>query len=216
MKILNQIKMSLYQKLSILVFAISAIAILVFGTFTFIQYSNDVRIEKTSLLNNLRDRQLENLNEYYKNLENLVLSKSQSLDTKMALMDFDNSFKDIKISEFQKDDLKKRLRIFYENQYRFRVQNEFKDVDQIQLDLFLKVSYAFGKQNDQTYYLQDAYLNNPDHPIGFKEQIYYLNDDTKYNLVTHPKYHEKFKQFAEQNNFSFFPKYLKDCNFFHL
>ncbi len=201
MKMLNQIKMSLYQKLSILVFTISTIAILVFGTFTFIQYSNDVRVEKSSLLNNLRDRQLETLNEYYKNLENLILSKSQSLDTKMALTDFNNSFKDIKISEFQKDDLKKRLRIFYENQYRFRVKNEFKDVDQIQLDLFLKVSYVFGEQNDQTYYLQDAYLNNPNHPVGFKDQIYYLNDDTKYNLVTHPKYHDKFKQFAEQNNF---------------
>ena len=89
MQFLNKIKMSLYQKLSILVFLISMIAILVFGTFTFVQYSNDVKTEKSSLLNNLRDRQLETLNEYYKGLENLILSKSQSLDTKMALSDFE-------------------------------------------------------------------------------------------------------------------------------
>ena len=91
MQFLNKIKMSLYQKLSVLVFLISMMAILVFGTFTFVQYSNDVKTEKSSLLNNLRDRQLEALNEYYKNLENLILSKSQSLDTKMALTDFEKS-----------------------------------------------------------------------------------------------------------------------------
>ena len=201
MQFLNKIKMSLYQKLSILVFLISMIAILVFGTFTFVQYSNDVKTEKTSLLNNLRDRQLETLNEYYKGLENLILSKSQSLDTKMALSDFEKSYKEIKISEFQKEDLKKNIRIFYEDQFKFRIQNEFKDVDQIQLDLFLKKSYAFGEQQDQTLYLQNAYINNSDHPMGFRDKIYYLNDDTKYNLVTHPKYHDKFKKFNDLNNF---------------
>ena len=201
MQFLNKIKMSLYQKLSVLVFLISMMAILVFGTFTFVQYSNDVKTEKSSLLNNLRDRQLEALNEYYKNLENLVLSKSQSLDTKMALTDFEKSYKEIKITEFQKEDLKKNVRIFYEDQFKFRIQNEFKDVDQTQLDLFLKIAYAFGEQQDQTLYLQNAYLNNPDHPMGFKDKIYYLNDDTKYNLVTHPKYHDRFKKFKDSNNF---------------
>ena len=201
MQFLNKIKMSLYQKLSILVFLISMMAILVFGTFTFVQYSNDVKTEKSSLLNNLRDRQLETLNEYYKGLENLILSKSQSLDTKMALSDFEKSYKEIKITEFQKEDLKKNIRIFYEDQYKFRIQNEFKDVDQTQLDLFLKVAYAFGEQQDQTLYLQNAYLNNPDHPLGFKDKIYYLNDGTKYNLVTHPKYHDRFKKFKDSNNF---------------
>ena len=201
MQFLNKIKMSLYQKLSILVFLISMMAILVFGTFTFVQYSNDVKIEKSSLLNNLRDRQLETLDEYYKNLENLILSKSQSLDTKMALSDFEKSYKEIKITEFQKEDLKKNVKIFYENQFKFRVENEFRDVDQVQLDLFLKKSYAFGEQNSQTLYLQNAYLNNPVHPIGFKDKIYYLNDDTKYNLVTHPKYHDKFRKFQVSNNF---------------
>lgn len=201
MQFLNKIKMSLYQKLSILVFLISMIAILVFGTFTFFQYSNDVKIEKSSLLNNLRDRQLETLNGYYKGLENLILSKSQSLDTKMALSDFEKSYKEIKINEFQKEDLKKNVKIFYENQFKFRIQNEFKDLDQTQLDLFLKKSYAFGKQDSQTLYLQNAYLNNPIHPVGFKDKIYYLYDKTKYNEVTHPKYHDKFKQFNDLNNF---------------
>lgn len=201
MKLLNQIKMSLYQKLSILVFLISSLAILVFGSFTYFQYSTTTKQEKISLLNNIRDRQLESLNLYYQNLEKLILSKSQSLDVKTALSEFKQSYDEIKINEFKKDDLKKTVNFFYNTQYKFRIDNEFKNTQQTELDLHLSKSYSFGERNDQTLFLQDAYLNHPEHPVGFKNKINYINDGTKYNLVTHPKYHDHFKQFSNLNNF---------------
>jgi len=104
MKIFSKLKISLYQKLTILVFVICSIAILVFGSFTFVQYYKDTENEKTALLQNLRDSQHETLTNYFLNLEKTVLFYSQSLNTRIAFEELSNDFNNIKINEFQKED----------------------------------------------------------------------------------------------------------------
>ena len=201
MKIFSKLKISLYQKLTILVFIICSLAILVFGTFTFIQYYKDTENEKTALLQNLRDSQYETLTDYFLNLEKTVLFYSQSLNTRIAFEELSKDFNNIKIDEFQKEDLKKNLKFFYENSYRYKVFPEFKNEDSSLLDSFLFSLRNFSKGNDQVLFLQNTFLNNPEHPIGFKENINSVNDGSRYSYVSHPKHHAYFREFKDTYKF---------------
>lgn len=201
MKIFSKLKISLYQKLTILVFIICSLAILVFGTFTFIQYYKDTENEKTALLQNLRDSQYETLTNYFLNLEKTILFYSQSLNTRIAFEELSKDFNNIKIDEFQREDLKKNLKFFYENSYRYKVFPEFKNEDSSLLDSFLISLRNFSKGNDQALFLQNTFLNNPEHPIGFKENINSVNDGSRYSFVSHPKYHAYFRDFKSTYDF---------------
>ena len=201
MKIFSRLKISLYQKLTILVFIICSLAILVFGTFTFIQYYKDTENEKTALLQNIRDRQHETLTEYFLNLEKTVLFYSQSLNTRIAFEELSNDFDNIKITDFQREDLKNNIKFFYENSYRYKVFPEFKNQSSSLLDSFLIKLRTFSKGNDQVLFLQNTFLNNPEHPIGFKENINSVNDGSRYSYVSHPKYHAYFRDFKNTYNF---------------
>ena len=201
MKIFSKLKISLYQKLTILVFIICSLAILVFGTFTFIQYYKDTENEKTALLQNLRDSQYETLTDYFLNLEKTVLFYSQSLNTRIAFEELNKDFNNIKIDEFQREDLKKNLKFFYENSYRYKVFPEFKNEDSSLLDSFLFSLRNFSKGNDQVLFLQNTFLNNPEHPIGFKENINSVNDGSRYSYVSHPKHHAYFREFKDTYKF---------------
>jgi len=210
MKIFSKLKISLYQKLTILVFVICSIAILIFGSFTFVQYYKDTENEKTALLQNLRDSQHETLTNYFLNLEKTVLFYSQSLNTRVAFEELSNDFNNIKINEFQKEDLKKNVKFFYENSYRYKVFPEFKNEDVSLLDSFLISSRNFSKENDQALFFQNTFLNNPEHPIGYKENINSANDGSRYSFVSHPKYHAYFKDF--KNTYNFYDVFLVNKN----
>ena len=201
MKLFSKLKISLYQKLTILVFIICSLAILVFGTFTFLQYYKETENEKKTLLQNIRDAQSETLTEYFLNLEKTVLFYSQSLNTRIAFEELSKDFFDIKINDFQREDLKKNLKFFYENSYRYKVFPEFKNENSALLDSFLINLRSFSKDNDQVLFLQNTFLNNPEHPIGFKENINSVSDNSRYSYVSHPKYHAYFRDFKDTYDF---------------
>jgi signal transduction histidine kinase/CheY-like chemotaxis protein len=201
MKLFSKLKISLYQKLTILVFIICSLAILVFGSFTFVQYYKDTENEKTAFLQNLRDSQHETLTNYFLGLEKTILFYSQSLNTRIAFEELSTDFKNIKINEFQRDDLERNLKFFYENSYKFKVSPEFQNQDKSFLDSFLKSKLQFSKGNDQVLFLQNTFLNNPEHPVGFKENINSVNDGSRYSYVSHPKYHAYFKDFKDTYEF---------------
>ena len=127
MIIFKNLKINLYQKILIIVLFICAIAILIFGSFTFIQYQGSSKKEKITFLNNLRDSQFEKLTQYYTGLDVAVLSESRSLDTTIKSERLIKSYQQIKLNDQQKKINFKFLKIFYTNIFKARVKKQFQD-----------------------------------------------------------------------------------------
>ncbi len=209
MKLFSKLKMSLYQKISILVFLICGLAIIIFGTFTGIQYFKDVEGEKKSLLVSIRDNQYQNLYQYFEKIEKAVLFQSQTIKTQQALTDFNNAFEKIKVSEFKENDLNTLVKNYYDNKYKYRIQPEFKNTDPKLIEDFIDFSQLFSENDEKrrrTLFLQNSFLNNPEHPVGFKDNINSVADGSEYSEKIHPKYHAYFKDFM--NLYDFYDVFL--------
>ena len=199
MIIFKNLKINLYQKILIIVLFICAIAILIFGSFTFIQYQGSSKKEKVTFLNNLRDSQFEKLTQYYTGLDVAVLSESRSLDTTIKAERLIKSYQQIKLSDQQKKTNFKFLKIFYTNIFKARVKKQFQD--EKKLNEFIAQSLSFGDQHDATVQLQNSFINSKLHPVGYKYKIYNVNDGTNYSQVVHPQVHGHYYDFLKRYDF---------------
>jgi len=199
MLIFKNLKINLYQKVIIIVLFICSFAILLFGSFTFLQYQTSSKKEKEIFLNNLRDSQYEKLTQYFQSLDAAVLSESNSLDTKVKSQNLINSFEEIRINDVQREKAKKMLKIFYTQYFKPRFNNEFENKGE--LNTFIQQSVSFKRNIDKTLFLQNSFLNEPNHPIGFKEKIFKINDGSKYSQITHPEAHPHYLKFLQRYDF---------------
>ena len=93
---------------------------------------------------------------------------------------------------------------YYDNKYKFRISPEFKNTDPKLIEDFIDYSQLFSENDEKrkrTLFLQNSFLNNPEHPVGFKDNINSTSDGTEYSERVHPKYHSYFKEFMKLYDF---------------
>ncbi len=150
----------------------------------------------------VRDSTRQSISDYFSTINNQVLTLSANPMTIEAMKSMAQAFKHYKreagITNF--DTEKQQLMLYYKNEFNKKYQqlNNGKQAD---------IDTIINQLDKDSIALQQAYINNNPNPLGEKEKLDTVNDNTQYSQL-HKKYHPFFREFL--NRFGYYDIFLVD------
>jgi len=179
---------------------VSGSSIVIFGYFDYQAAKDTLRNESFNKLTAVREMKAQQIENYFENLNDLVVTFAQSDTAIGAAKDFQSAFEDIqKNSEFDsliEDSLKKH----YKNEFISLLAPNALDASELHVSEFISPHPA-------TQYLQKTFIVDNPYPTGEKHKYYRLEDGSAYD-VSHTKYHPAFRGLLEK--FGFYDIFIID------
>jgi serine phosphatase RsbU (regulator of sigma subunit) len=185
-------------KLTLTFLAISFISVSIIGWISYQEGKTGLEKESFNRLTAVREMKASQIEDYFVQIENQIISYSQNRTVIEAMKAFKHGFDlvpvEIDSTHHDLEDLHK----YYETEYITRL-NEHSTIEHHYADFIIK--HKSGE------ILQDLYIAENPNPVGEKHQLTYVEDSLTYTQ-THTYYHPLFKDFLEK--FGYYDIFLID------
>lgn len=199
---MKNINLSLNAKLVIAFVAVGIIPAIVISWLTFSSNSQALIDESELKLTAIREAKAFEIEELYGTISAQITSLAQNNATIEAMQEFSEAFKTYK-EETGKTvvDAEAKLSEFYNNEFgtKFTKENDVKGVD------YLK---EFKMLSDNEVLLQDAFISSNSNPLGEKDSLIDLKNDSRYAKI-HSKFHKSFRTYLYK--FGYYDIFLVDA-----
>ncbi len=185
-------------KLTLTFVAISLISVTIIGYISYQQGKTGLQEESFNRLTAVREMKASQIEDYFVQIENQIISYSQNRTVIEAMKEFKQGF-DLVPTEIDSShhDLE-HLHQYYESEFIKRL-NENSTVDNHYKDYII--------QHESGEILQNIYIAENPNPIGEKHHLTFVEDSLSYTQ-THTYYHPLFKDFLEK--FGYYDIFLID------
>lgn len=187
---------SLKLKLAIYLLCAGIIPMLVVGGYSYYESSRSLENEAFAKLTAVRNIKKKSIEEYFKKVENQVLTYSSNVMIKDAVRKMSSTLKsyagEVNLSEDEIQKKRSKLSKFYSKEFadKFQAENN-KGVDTSALLNSLTPTQAL---------LQSNYIADNKHPLGAKELLDGANEATSYTKY-HEKYHPSIRNYLKTFNY---------------
>lgn len=185
-------------KLTLTFVAISLISVSIIGWISFQEGKTGLQEESFNRLTAVREMKSSQIEDYFEQIENQIVSYSQNRTVIEAMKEFKKGF-NLVPSEFDSTyhDVN-NLSEYYESEFITRL-NENSTVEHHYEDFII--------DHESGEILQDIYIAENPNPVGEKHNLAYVDDSITYTQ-THTYYHPLFKDFLEK--FGYYDIFLID------
>lgn len=190
--------MKIGVKLTIVFVAISLISVSIIGWISYQQGKTGLENESFNRLTAVREMKASQIEDYFVQIENQIISYSQNRTVIEAMKSFKNGFESIP-NEIDPDqhDLK-HLYDYYENEF----------IERLNANSVVQHNYEdFIIEHESGEILQNIYIAENPNNVGEKHYLTYVDDSLSYT-ETHKYYHPLFKGFLEK--FGYYDIFLID------
>ncbi len=198
----NKIQMKIGIKLAITFFLIAFLSMAVIGIISYLRAKHSLEKQSFDRLTAFRELKSGQIEDYFQLINDHIVTLAKNPTVIEAMKDFEKGFnnveKEIKLSEKEFTEIKKRG-----NDY---LQKEF--LPRLNKNLQVKATLSDEAEYDRNcIILTDLYYVKNPNPIGEKHKLLSSNDESSYSL-SHTKYHTMFRDFAER--FGYYDIFLID------
>lgn len=190
--------MKIGLKLTLTFVAISLISVSIIGLISYEQGKKGLEAESFDRLTAVREMKASQIEDYFEQIENQIISYSQNRTVIEAMGAFKRGFdlvpSEIDASKHNLND----LRSYYDSTFIEKLN--VNSVNSYSADEFMP-------ENTSGEYLQDLYIADNPNPVGEKHYLTYVEDSITYTKA-HTYYHPLFKDFLEK--FGYYDIFLID------
>ncbi|MBU2971584.1 methyl-accepting chemotaxis protein [Pseudoalteromonas sp. C2R02] len=159
--------------------------------------------EKKRALTASREQKKQQIEGYFKSIENQVSAFSNNLMVIEAAKEFNQNFFEYEsANQIKNDDLSTFYREDFNNEFKKRNQNEAANISQI-----------INAMSQDALYWQDLYIAKNANPLGSKDVLMTAEDDSLYSK-SHEKYHSAFRDYLIK--FGFYDIFIVEPNTGHI
>jgi serine phosphatase RsbU (regulator of sigma subunit) len=194
--------MKIGLKLTLLFVAISLLATSIIGYVAYKEGKESLERESFNRLTAVREMKAGQIEDYFKLIENQIISYSKNQTVVLAMQEFKDGFNRLPV-EYAMSHSEHTIEF---NQMRKYYKDEFIAHLDSNSDKTHKVDDFFIKNESGTL-LQSIYIANNPNPPGEKHNLTYLEDSLNY-IQSHNSYHPLFKEFLEK--FGYYDIFLID------
>ena len=159
--------------------------------------------EQKRALTASREQKKQQIEGYFKSIENQVSAFSNNLMVIEAAKEFNQNFFEYEsANQIKNDDLSTFYRQDFNNEFKKRNQNEAANISQI-----------INAMSQDALYWQGLYIAKNSNPLGSKDALMTAEDDSLYSK-SHEKYHSAFRDYLTK--FGFYDIFIVEPNTGHI
>ncbi|CAG5082716.1 SpoIIE family protein phosphatase [Parvicella tangerina] len=190
--------MKIGLKLTLTFVAISLISVSIIGWISYQQGKTGLQEESFNRLTAVREMKASQIEDYFVQIENQIISYSQNRTVIEAMKDFKEGFKLVPSEIDSTHHDLEHLHQYYESEFIDRL-NDNSTIENKAEDFII--------EHESGEILQNIYIAENPNPIGEKHNLTYVEDSLSYTQ-THTYYHPLFKDFLEK--FGYYDIFLID------
>lgn len=195
-------------KLAVAFFVIAFLSISVIGVLSYFKGKRSLEVESFNRLTAVREMKASQIEDYFKDIENQILTFSEDHTIVDAMTAFKNGFDSIgiELNHSPKDILhyESRLHAYYKDEYMPRLNVNMKISEDIE---------NHWPAHQSSVILQDLYIADNENPVGDKHYLNHSADGSTYSDA-HAVYHPLIRSYLEK--FEFYDIFLVDNESGHI
>ena len=192
--------LNISAKILIMLVLVSATSVAVFGYFDYQAAKETLEKESFNKLTAVREMKVQQIENYFENLNDLVVTFSKSATAIEAAKGFRVAFEDIYKNVKLDSITEKSLEKYYKNEFISRLAPNTLDSSELDASEFIS-------PNPATQYLQKTFIVDNPYPTGEKHKFSRLEDGSSYD-VNHARFHPVFRELLE--TFGFYDIFILD------
>lgn len=195
--------MRISRKLILTFLIVGVIPLIGFTVIAYELASSALLDEAMNKLTSVRELKAQQIEDYFEQVRNQVITFSRSTMTVNAMKEFSTAFHAVleerELNEREWQDLDLRLKKFYSKEFMPRLEKGLGK--NIELTKYLP-------EDKHTQLIQDLYISSNPNPVGSKQKLAGTDDDCSYSRI-HKKFHPLFREFQEK--FKYYDVFLVEA-----
>ncbi|UKN00521.1 SpoIIE family protein phosphatase [Paracrocinitomix mangrovi] len=195
-------------KLALAFFVIAFSSIVIIGFLAYFKGKKSLEEESFNRLTAVREMKASQIEDYFKDIRNQIITFSEDHTIIEAMKDFRNGFhiiyEEVDYNEHQKGESEKRLEDYYNNEFLPRLNQN--------VEILGDIEHHFPT-HPSSVLLQDLYIASNKNKVGEKHFLEDAGDGSLYS-ETHKKYHPLIRSYLEK--FEFYDIFLVDNESGHI
>jgi len=189
-------------KLAVAFFVIAFLSISIIGVLSYFKGKHSLEKESFNRLTAVREMKASQIEDYFRDIENQILTFSEDHTIVDAMKAFKNGFDSIGIQlNHSEEDI---------HRYEERLRSYYKDEYMPRLNVNMKISEDIAHHwpaHESSVILQDLYIADNENPVGDKHYLNHSLDGSSYSEA-HATYHPLIRSYLEK--FEYYDIFLVD------